>query len=202
MPAGRYAVLGDDGARVGTEEFRCAPGPMGWRYFADIQTSDPTPHVETVDVVVDADWRPVRFRADTGAHRIVLERHDGALRGFRDGGAIELPWEPDRHIDYFTPATNLITTRRIHDTTEIDVVHLAPFTLEPTLDRQRYELQGDEIVDTPVGRFAATRWTYTSLDDGWTSDLWVAGDVVVRYDRLFELEWLDPGATGPRVVSR
>ncbi len=201
MPAGRYAVFGDRGVRVGTEEFRCAPGPMGWRYFSDIQTTDPTPHVETFDVVVDADWRPVRIRVDTGDHHILLEPHGDALEGVRNGVTIRPPWEPDRHLDYFTPATNLITTRRLTGTTEIDVVYLAPVTLEPTLVRQRYELQGDEVVDTPVGRFAATRWTYASINSGWTSDLWVAGDVVVRYDRLFELEWYDPGANGPRVIA-
>lgn len=198
MPAGRYAVLGDDGARIGTEEFRCAPGPMGWRYFSDVQTSDPTPHLETIDVVVNADWRPVRFRADTGEHAILLETQSDALTGFRDRIAIELPWGPAMHLDYLTPATNLITTKRIADTAEIDVVYLAPVTMEPTLERQRYELLGHEEIDTPVGRFASTRWRYTSLDDGWTSDLWVAGDVVVRYDRLFELEWYDPGASGPQ----
>ena len=198
MPAGRYAVFGDDGARIGTEEFRCAPGPMGWRYFSDIQTSYPRPHVETFDVVVDADWRPVRIRVGTGDHHILLEPHGASLTGERDGVVIQLPWEPDRHLDYLTPATNLVTTRRLKDTTEIDVVFVAPVTLEPTLVRQRYELGGDEDIDTPVGSFAATRWTYTSLDSGWTSDLWVAGDVVVRYDRLFELEWYDPGASGPQ----
>jgi hypothetical protein len=26
--------------------------------------------------------------------------------------------------------------------------------------------------------------------------------VVVRYDRLFELEWYDPGASGPRVLDQ
>jgi hypothetical protein len=201
VPAGRYALLGDDGARVGTEEFRSAPGPMGWRYFSDVQTSDPTPHLETIDVVVDADWRPVRIRVDTGEHQILLEPHGEKLEGFRDREAIELPWEPNQHIDYLTPATNLITTKRIAGTTDIDVVYLAPVTMEPTLERQRYALLGDEEIDTPVGRFAATRWRYTSLDDGWTSDLWVAGDLVVRYDRLFELEWYDPGASGPRVLG-
>jgi len=201
VPAGRYAVLGDDGVRVGTEEFRCAPGPMGWRYFSDIQTTDPTRHVETFDVVVDADWRPVRIRVDTGEHQILLEPHGDALTGLRDGVSIDLPWEPGHHLDYFTPATNLITTRRLRETAEIDVVYLAPVTLEPTLERQRYELHGGEEVDTPVGRFASTHWRYTSLPDGWTSDLWVANDVVVRYDRLFTLEWYDPGASGPRVLD-
>ena len=41
-------------------------------------------------------------------------------------GPDRAPWEADRHLDYFTPATNLITTRRLTDTTEIDVVFLGP----------------------------------------------------------------------------
>ena len=112
-----------------------------------------------------------------------------------------LPWEPDRHIDYLTPATNLITTKRLTDTTEIDVLFLEPVTLEPTLRPPALPAQGDEGVDTAVGRFDATRWAYTSLDSGWTSDLWVAGDVVVRYDRLFELEWYEAGASGPQPTT-
>ena len=35
MPQGNYTVL-DDGPPVGTESFRCAPGPMGWRSFSEI----------------------------------------------------------------------------------------------------------------------------------------------------------------------
>lgn len=200
MPAGRYAILGKSGEPVGTEGFRCAPGPVGWRYFSDVRTSEPTPHHETVDVVVDAEWRAVRLRVDTGEHDILLEAAGDTFTGFRDRVALELPWRPDLHLDYLTPATNLITTRRLTATAEIHVVNLAPVTLEPTVVRQRYELLGDEDVDTPVGRFGATRWRHTSLDSGWTSDLWVAGDVVVRHDRLFELEWYDPGATGPRTL--
>jgi hypothetical protein len=41
---------------------------------------------------------------------------------------------------------------------------------------------------------------HVALPDGWTSDLWVAGDVVVRYDRLFQLEWYDRGQR-PRVID-
>lgn len=183
MPVGRYAIIGDDGEPVGTEEFRCAPGPMGWRYVSEIDTSEHGQHHETVDITVDAAWRIVRLRIDTGEHRL-LDEPSG-----------------DEHIDYLTPVTNLITTKRLTGTTELDVRFLEPFTLEETRDRQRYELRDDEEVDTPAGRFEATRWTYTSLDSGWTSDLWVAGDLVVRYDRIFELIWYDPGAAGPRVLD-
>ena len=64
--------------------------------------------------------------------------------------------------------------------------------------RQRYELLGNERVDTQAGRFEAARWRFTSLDSGWTGDLWVAGDVVVHYERLFTLETYEAGASGVR----
>ena len=201
MPFGRYVVLGEDGEPIGTEEFRCAPGPMGWRYFSEVQTAEPDPHREVVDVAVDAGWRPARIRIDTGAHDLLLEPHGDALTGFHDRAPVDLPWGPERHVDYLTPATNLITTKRLSGSVEIDVVFFDPFTLDDHLVRQRYELLADEEVDTPVGRFAATRWRFTALDSGWTGDLWVAGDVVVRHEGIFRLEWYDPGANGPHPIT-
>ena len=105
------------------------------------------------------------------------------------------------HLDYFTPATNLITTKRLDDTAEIDVVFLAPVTMEPSRERQRYEFGGPDEVETPSGRFSATRWTFTALDSGWTAELWVAGDVVVAYDRLFELTEYEAGASGAHPLT-
>ena len=192
MPTGRYTVLGDDGAPSGTEDFRCAPGPMGWRYFSDIRTD----HHEIVDIAVDRDWRIARLRIDTGEHDILLEPRGDTLTGYRDRREIEIPYGPQMHLDYFTPATNAITCRRLTETTEIEVVYLEPVTLEPTVVRQRYELSGPERVTTPVGMFEATRWTFTSLDSGWTTDLWIAGDTVVQYDGLFSLAEYEPGASG------
>ena len=201
MPFGRYTVL-DDGDPVGTEEFRSAPGPMGWRSFSQVQTSVPSPHGETLDFAVDTDRRLARVRIDTGKHDLLLEptQGGGMLTGFRDRRPIEIAYGRDVHLDYSTPTTNAITTRRLTGTAEIDVLYLEPVTLEASRVRQRYELIGDERVGTPVGAFDATRWRFTAFDSEWTSDLWVAGDIVVRYERLFELEWLDPGATGPRPI--
>jgi hypothetical protein len=200
LPQGRYTVSDGGGSAVGEEEFRCAPGPMGWRYFAEVDTTDPEPHHETIDIAVDAAWRIARLRIDTGGHDILLEPHGDTLAGYRDAEPIEIPYGPDLHLDYFTPATNAITCRRLEATADIDVVYLAPMTLEPERVRQRYVLHGDEEVVTPVGRFAATRWTFTALESGWSADLWMAGDIVVRYERLFELERYEPGASGPRLV--
>jgi hypothetical protein len=202
MPFGRYTVFGDDGEPVGTEEFRAAPGPMGWRYFSEVETREPSFHRETLDFAVHADWRIANVRIG-GAHELLLQASAGAtaLTGYRDGERIEIPFGPELHLDYLTPATSAITVRRLTGTSEIEVVYLEPVTLEWSRVRQRYELVRDERVETPVGAFDATRWRFTALDSGWTSDLWVAGDTVVRYERLFELVWLDPGASGPRPVG-
>jgi hypothetical protein len=201
MPQGRYIVLGDDGKPVGTESFRCAPGPMGWRYFSDVDTTDPSPHREVIDVVVDSEWHVARVRIDTGEHDLLLEPRGEVLAGYRNGREIEIEYGPDVHLDYFTPATNAVTTKRLTGTSEIAVVSLAPVTLEPSRTEQRYELRGTEQVDTPAGRFEADRWTLTALDSGWTSDLWVAGDTVVAYDRLFEMAWYEAGASGAPLLT-
>lgn len=198
MPSGRYVILGDDGEPVGTEAFRCAPGPVGWRYFSEIETVEHGPHHEIVDVAVDADWRPVRFRVDTNAHDLLLQEAGDALVGYRDRVPIEHRWDRDTHLDYLTPATNLISTKRLTGTGEIQVLFVEPFTLEVEAVHQRYELLGDEAVDTPVGRFDSTRWRFTALDSGWTGDLWVAGDVIVAYEGIFRMESYDPGANGAR----
>jgi hypothetical protein len=201
MPSGTYEILGDDGEPVGTETFRCAPGPAGWRYVSEIETTEHGAHRQSVDIAVDAAWRMARVRVRTGAHELHLERAGDLLVGARDDEPLELAFPSAMHLDYLTPATNLITTRRLAASTEIEVVFVEPFTLEPRLDRQRYDRRGKERVETPVGAFDATRWGYTSLGSGWSSDLWVAGDVVVRYDRIFTLTAYDPGATGPRPLG-
>ncbi len=198
MPAGAYRVLRADGSVGGTEDFRCAPGPMGWRYFSEVDTPEPVPHHETIDVAVDAEWRPVRLRIDTGAHQLLLEADGDRLAGWRDGEPLETPWHPDMHLDYLSPAFNAITCKRLSATTDIEVVFVDPYTLEPHVVHQRYELRGDQDVETPVGTFAATSWTYTALESEWTSELWCAQDVVVRYERLFRLERYEAGASGPR----
>lgn len=202
MPAGRYLLMDGEGAPVGTETFRCAPGPMGWRYVGEIRTDDPEPHDEVVDLIVDTEWRLVRVRITTGSHEIVLTVDGDRLAGVRDRHEVEVPWGPQVHLDYLSPAFNAVTANRLSATAEIEVVFLDAVTCAPRIERQCYELLGPEEVDTPVGRFEARRWRYTALSSGWTRDLWVAGDVVVRYEGLFELEAYDAGASGASAVRR
>lgn len=193
MPAGRYVVMDGDGNAVGSEAFRCAAGPAGWRWFSEIETSVPDPHGEVVDLVTTLEWRPVRVRIETGGHALVAEVRGDRLIGSLDGDPVDLEFDSETEVDYFSPVFNAVTANRLGTSREIDVVYLEPVTIEPVRTRQSYERIADEPVRTPVGTFDAVRWRYTSLASGWTGDLWVAGDVVVRFDDLFELEEYEPG---------
>jgi hypothetical protein len=197
MGVGRYVVMDGRGTAVGTEEFRCAPGPAGWRYAASISTSSPDPHAELVDFVVDSRWRPVRLRIDTGSHHLLASPEGDRLTGIRDGEPMDVPFGPEVELDYLSPSFNAVTALRLGRSADIDVVYLEPVTCEPVRMRQRYERGEEEAVDTAAGRFRATRWQYTALGSGWSRPFWLAGDVVVRYEDLFELEEFDPGPSGP-----
>jgi hypothetical protein len=201
MAFGRYTVMDGAGHPVGTETFRCAPGPAGWRYVAEIQTSSPEQHRETLDLAVDATWVPVRLHVSTGSHRLELSAGTDRLRGQRDGQPVDLPWRPPFDLDYLSPCFNAVTANRLRQTTEIEVVFLKPVTCEPVTVGQRYERGDDEEVVTPVGRFQARRWQYTALTTGWSRLLWVAADIVVAYQDVFELVEYEPGATGPPVAG-
>jgi hypothetical protein len=185
------------GNAVGTEEFRAAAGLAGRRYFSTVDTRQPEPHREAIDLVVDDASRPVRVRIDTGSHAILLTARGESLSGTLDGDPAQIEWGPDLYLDYLSPAFSAATASRLGGTADIEVVHLEPVTCRPTRERQRYELVGEEEVATPVGRFSARRWRYTSLRTGWTRSLWVAGDLVVSYEGLFELASYEPGQSGP-----
>jgi hypothetical protein len=201
VPTGTYKLVDRDGWRFGTESFRCAPGPAGWRYVSDIQTDVPKPHHETIDLAADEAWRPVRVRIETGEHELLLRREGHRLIGHRDTDEVELEFPNDRELDYLSPAFNAVTAMRWGRTIEFDVWFFDPGTIEPRPTRQRYEHRGEEVVVTAAGRFPAIRWGYEALDTGYASEFWTAGDVVVKYTGYLELETYEPGANGARPVD-
>jgi hypothetical protein len=197
MPAGMYRVMDGEGNPRGTERFRCAPGPAGWRYFSEIETRDPVPHRETVDLTVDSGWRPVRLRVDTGEHALQAVPQGDRLAVVLDDRELSLDWGPEVEFDYFSPCFNAVTANRLGDAgAEIAVAWFDPYTCEPRGMRQRYERLEEGSVTTPVGTFDAVRWRYSSIPDAFTRDIWVAGDLVVDYPGVFELIEYEPGAHG------
>jgi hypothetical protein len=184
------------GNAVGTEEFRAAAGPAGWRYFSNLDTRQTEPHREVIDLVIDGVFRPFVYVSIPARLRSCC-RLGRKPSGTLDGDPVKIEWGPDLYLDYLSPAFSAATVNRLGGIVDIEVVYLEPVTCLPRRDRQRYELLGEEEIATPVGRFSARRWHYTALRTGWTRSLWVAGDLVVLYEGLFELAAYEPGQSGP-----
>jgi hypothetical protein len=199
MPTGRYVALGGDGSVLGSEDFRCAPGPMGWRYFSDVKTVVPTPHDAVVDVAVDAAWRPVRVRIETGAHSLLLQADEDRLKGYRDGVAVDAPWGPETHLGFPSPAFTAITCMRLGEASaDVELLAITASALQVEPERHSFARIGPEQVETKVGVFDAIRWRVSTPGNETSRDLWIAGDVVARWDGAYELTAYEAGASGSR----
>ena len=197
MPSGLYRLFDDDGTPARTEQFRCAPGPMGWRYFSTVQ--DPR-GATNVDLSVDAQWRPVRVRIQTPEHHLLLAARAGSFVGVIDDEQIELPSDQaSTSVDFPSPCFSLATALRLGETSEIDVLAIRPGTLRAHTEHHRFEAGDEDEVQTPVGRFSARAWRHIASRPPFSRALWIAGDVVVAGDGL-ELVAYDPGGRGPRPV--
>ena len=102
----------------------------------------------------------------------------------RSRGARRCIWTTSR------PATNAITRSVCDDTAEIDVVYLAPATLEVSHVRQRYELLGDPSASTPRRARSrrrgggSRRWTRAGpAICGWPATSWLPTTSSSRWRR-------------------
>src|SRR5688500_15112000 len=109
MPLGTYRVMDGEGTDLGFERFRSAPGPMGWRYFAEVDRNalprlEIPARSELVDLTVDSDWRPVRLRVQAG-DVLVTAVPQGDTLSFRWGDEERaLPWGPQTELDFLSPS--------------------------------------------------------------------------------------------------
>ena len=192
MPSGLYRRFDDGGAPAGTEQFRAAPGPMGWRYFSTVQDAR---GATNVDLSVDAAWHPVRVRVQTPQHHLLLTARGSIL----DDEHLEISFDPETlTVDFASPCFRLATARRLGGSGEIDVIVIDGETSRVSREHHRFEADDDEEITTPVGRFVARGWRHVTPHS--SRALWIAGDVVLAGDGL-ELVAYDPGGQGPRPLS-
>lgn len=198
MPSGLYRLFDESGALLGTEQFRCAPGPMGWRYFSTVQDDR---GVTNVDLSVDASWRPVRVRIQTPQHHLLVSARAGQFVGILDDEHLDMPFDQTTMtVDYPSPCFPLATIRRIAETAEIDALSFDPEALRAHPEHHRYEAGEAEDVTTPVGRFAARAWRHIAPRPRFSRALWIAGDVIVAGDGLTLMAY-DSGGRGPAAMS-
>jgi hypothetical protein len=198
VPAGQYRILDEHGDRIGTEAFRSAPGPVGWRYFSTVVTPEGQGNV---DLSVDAAWKPVRVRVQSGAHHTLLLVRGDALTGVRDDEEVSHPIEATTDIEYPSPGFLAAAARRHRETVEVPALALDPATLQPLPEIHRYELIGPERVETSVGTFEATHWRFIAPRPRFTRSFWVAGDVCVAAEGLYELFAYEALSNGPTPVE-
>ncbi|HJT37572.1 MAG TPA: hypothetical protein VJ818_04035 [Actinomycetota bacterium] len=178
-----------------TEQFRCAPGPMGWRYFSQVRSDA---GVTNVDLSVDAAWRPVRVRIQTPVHHLLLSARGPSVL---DDEQLDVTFDPETTtIDFPSPCFPLATARRLGGTGEIVAIAIDIETLRHSSERHRFEAGDEQEIATPAGRFVARAWRHVAARPGFSRALWIAGDVVVAADGL-ELAAYDPGGRGPRPVG-
>jgi len=121
-----------------------------------------------------------------------------SLQGVLDEEELSLPYGADMAIEYPSPGFLAAAARRFGETTEIEAVALDPTTLRARAETHRYELVGNEDVRTPVGTFAATHWRFIAPRPRFTRSFWVAGDVCVAAEDLYELTGYEALANGPQ----
>jgi len=192
MPSGLYRLLDDAGELIATEQFRAAPGPMGWRYFSTVTALE---RRTNVDLSVDSQWRPVRVRIQTPAHHLLLSARGSIL----DDQQLPLSLR-DLAVDFPSPCFPLATARRLGSTGEISALAIDAETLRVSEEEHRYEAGDEGEIATPVGRFVARAWRHIAARPRFSRAFWIAGDVVVAGDGL-ELSAYDPGGQGPRPLS-
>jgi hypothetical protein len=200
VPRGSYVHLA-----AGTQErFQCAPGPAGWRYVSDRSDGLHT------DLTVDSRWCPVRME---------LRSRDWLVRGGLTGP--ELLWlrspagsgapslDSPGTTEHATRAAGFLgdspaflvavaRSLRLAEGAQAEVrlvrvggPHLAALTVP-----QRWRLAEITRHDTDLGPLPVERYEITDLATSETTDVHLAGDVVLAAPGI-ELTDLDTPPTSP-----
>lgn len=187
MPRGQYTII-QDGRAAAIEAFTCAPGPMGWRYFATVQGLDGGD--TRVDVSVDGDGRTVRARVQTAEHEVLIAARGAQVQAIHDGAPVELEAAAGTPVWYPSPGFMAAALHRRTETDTFEVLRLDASTLAPSRAPLTAELVATGRAPSPVGAFEAQTWR---ADD---RTIAIADIVVIAADG-FELRSYEPGATGP-----
>jgi hypothetical protein len=213
MPTGEY-LLSDphDGALLAVERFRCAAGPVGWRYVATRHLPGTAGAAESVvgkiDVTVDARWRQLRVEIATGGWLVrggltadgfawvrrpedgtgEVEEHVEAAAGFTmtSGGAAA----------FASPAFLVCAARFAalapEGQADLRLVGLTPPGLAATTVRQRWRLDGRTTHRSDGAEVLVDDFTVLDLDLGSGGPVHLAGDVVLAAPGVDLAELAEP----------
>jgi hypothetical protein len=208
VPRGLYRLRDRDGAVVGYERFSCAPGPVGWRYNAQVLAPDGRTPTGLVDVTIDVSGLQIRVEVRAGGWVVRGGVADGETVWVRTRTSGEDRGEDMARAAGFTgrsPGFLVAVARllglRAGGSSRVRLVALTEPALAPVPVEVAWSLTTVEEYPTPAGSLPVERYQTADLASGQRAAVHLAGDVVLAATGV-ELDALDTPATLPSGKSR
>ena len=209
MATGEYLISDPhDGVPLAVERFRCAAGPVGWRYVATrhLPGTGESGVVGRVDLTVDARWRQLRVEVTAGGW-LVRGGLGGTgltwLRRAEDGtGDVAEYARQAAGFAVASPAFLVCAARMAEQApggqVDLPLVALTPPGLAATTVRQRWRLDGRSTHRSDDGaEIVVDDFTVLDLDLGTGGPVHLAGDVVLAAPGVDLADLTEPGAAAP-----
>jgi hypothetical protein len=205
VPRGLYSLRDHDGTVVAYERFACAPGPVGWRYNAQVLGADGRTPTGLVDVTTDASGVQIRVEVRAGGWVVrggvaggeTVWVRTGASGEDGGGGADPAAGFTGRSPGFLVAVARLLGLRP-GASTSVRLVALTDPALAPLRVELAWSLTTVEEYPTGVGPLPVERYETADLASGRRAVVHLAGDVVLAATGV-ELDALD---TPPTLTSR
>jgi hypothetical protein len=208
VPRGLYRLLDRDGTVVGYERFSCAPGPVGWRYNAQVLGADASTPAGLVDITTNVSGLQIRVEVRAGGWVVRGGVADGETVWVRTGASGEDAGDEMASAAGFTgrsPGFLVAVARllRLHAgaSSRVRLVALTEPALAPVLVEVAWSQTTVEEHPTDVGPLPVVRYETVDLENGQRAAVQLAGDVVLGATGV-ELDALDTPPTLPSGKSR
>ena len=208
MPRGLYCLRDQEGTVVAYERFSCAPGPVGWRYNAQVLAPDGRTPTGLVDVTTDASGVQIRVEVRAGGWVVRGGVADGETVWVRTGVSGLDAGEDSAPAAGFTgrsPGFLVAVARllglRVGASSRVRLVALTDPALAPRPVDVAWSLTMVEEYPTEVGPLPVELYETADLASGQRAAVHLAGDVVLAATGV-ELDALDTPPTPPSGKSR
>lgn len=208
VPRGLYGLRDRGGTVVGYERFSCAPGPVGWRYNAQVLAPDGRTPAGLVDLITDASGLQIRVEVRAGGWVVRGGVADGETVWVRTGASGEDAGEDTAPAAGFTGrspaflgAVAQLLGLHAEGSSSVRLVALIELALAPVPVEVAWSLTTVEEYPTEVGPLPVERYETVDLARGQRATVHLAGDVVLAATGV-ELDALDTPPTLPSGKSR
>jgi hypothetical protein len=186
MPRGLYSLHDDAGTVVAYERFSCAPGPVGWRYNAQVLGPDGHTPTGVVDVTTDASGQQIRVEVRAGDWVVrggVTRGETVWVRSLASGEdsseeAVQAAGFTGRSPGLLVAVARLLGLG-VGASSHVRLVALTDPGRTPLLVEVAWSLTAVEQHPTEVGPLPVEHYETADLDSGRRGEVHLAGDVVL-----------------------